>query len=108
MKTIQTLAKIGKIFSKKKIKAVYPAYYENDGTLVLMEGDTMKDDGLPEKGKNYIFVGTAQPDGSIFLERLYAKTEFNDDNYQKFIDYVANETGVDRERFNSSFEIDSD
>ncbi len=27
----------------------YPAYYENDGTLVLMEGDAMKDDGLPEK-----------------------------------------------------------
>ena len=92
----------------KVIKAVYPAYYENDGTLVLMEGETMKDDGLPEKGKNYIFVGTAQPDGSIFLESLYAKTEFNDANYQKFIDYVANETGVDRERFNSSFEIDSD
>ena len=36
----------------------------------------MKDDGLPEKGKNYIFVGTAQPDGSIFLESLYAKTEY--------------------------------
>ena len=57
----------------KAIKAAYPAYYENDGTLVLMEGDTMEDDGLPEKGKNYIFVGTAQPDGSIFLESLYAK-----------------------------------
>lgn len=92
----------------KEITAVYPAYYENDGTLVLMEGDAMKDDGLPEKGKNYIFVGTAQPDGSIFLESLYAKTEFNDANYQKFINYVANETGVDRERYNSSFEIDSD
>ena len=39
---------------------------------------------------------------------LYAKTEYNDDNYQKFIDYVVNETGVDRERFNSSFEIGSD
>ena len=92
----------------KEITAVYPAYYENDGTLVLMEGDAMKDDGLPEKGKNYIFVGTAQPDGSIFLESLYAKTEFNDANYQKFIDYVANETNVDREHFNSSFEIDPD
>jgi len=91
----------------KVIKAVYPAYYENDGTLDLMEGETMKDDGLPEKGKNYIFVGTVQPDGSIFLESLYAKTEYNDDNYQKFIDYVANETCVDRERFISSFEIDS-
>ena len=92
----------------KVIKAVYPAYYKNDGTLVLMEGETMKDDGLPEKGKNYIFVGTAQPDGSIFLESLYAKTEYNDDNYQRFIDYVANETSVDRERFISSFEIVSD
>ena len=92
----------------KEIKAVHPAYYENDGTLVLMEGDTMKDDGLPEIGRNYIFVGTAQPDGSIILESLYAKTEYNDDNYQQFIDYVANETSVDRERFISSFEIDSD
>ena len=90
------------------IKAVYPAYYENDGTLVLMEGETMKDDGLPEKGKNYIFVGTAQPDGSIFLESLYAKTEYNDDNYQRFIDYVANEKSVDRARYTSSFEIGSD
>ena len=60
----------------KVIKAVYPAYYENDG--------------------------------SIFLESLYAKTEYNDDNYQRFIDYVANETSVDRERFISSFEIVSD
>jgi len=58
-----------------------------------------------KEGKNYIFVGTAQPDGSIFLESLYAKTEYNDDNYQRFIDYVANETSVDRERFISSFEI---
>ena len=89
----------------KEIKAVYPAYYENDGTLVLMEGETLKDDGLPEKGRDYIFVGTAQQDGSILLESLYAKTEYSEDNYQKFIDYVANETGVDRERFNSSFEI---
>lgn len=92
----------------REIEAVYPAYYEDDGTLVLMEGDTMRDDGLPEKGRNYIFVGTAQPDGSILLESLYAKTEYNDDNYQKFTDYVTNETSVDRERFISSFEIDSD
>ena len=61
-----------------------------------------------KEGKNYIFVGTAQPDGSIFLESLYAKTEYNDDNHQRFIDYVANETSVDRERFISSFEIVSD
>ena len=92
----------------KEIKAAYPAYYEKDGALVLMEGDVLKDDGLPEKGKNYIFVGSAQPDGSILLESLYAKTEYNEDNYQKFIDYVTNETSVDRERFISSFEIDSD
>ena len=92
----------------KVIKAAYPAYYENDGTLVLMEGETMQDDGLPEKGKKYIFVGTAQPDGSILLESLYAKTEYNDDNYQRFLDYVAKETSVDRERFISSFEIGSD
>ena len=92
----------------KEIKAVYPAYYDEDGALVLMQGDVIKDDGLPEKGKKYIFVGTAQPDGGILLESLYAKTEYNDDSYQKFTDYVTNETGVDRERFISSFEIGSD
>ena len=91
----------------KVIKAAYPAYYENDGTLVLMEGETMQDNGLPEKGKKYIFVGTAQPDGRILIESLYAKTEYNDGNYQSFIDYVANETSVDRERFISLFEIGS-
>ena len=90
------------------IKATYPAYYEKDGTLVLMEGETMQDDGLPEKGRNYIFVGTAQPGGRILLESLYAKTEYNEDNYQKFIEYVANETSVDRERFISSFDTGSD
>ena len=91
-----------------EIKAIYPACYEKDGALVLMEGDVLKDDGLPEKGKDYIFVGNAQPDGSIFLESLYAKTEYNEDNYQKFLDYAANETSVDRERFHSSFETNSD
>ena len=91
-----------------EIKAIYPAYYEKDGTLVLMEGDVLKDDGLPEQGKNYIFVGSAQPDGSILLESLYAKTEYNEDNYQKFTEYAAKETSVDRERFPSSFELDSD
>ena len=55
-----------------------------------------------------MFVGTAQPDGSIILESLYAKTEYNDGNHRRLMDYVANETGVDRERFISSFEIDSD
>ena len=54
------------------------------------------------------FVGTAQPDGSILLESLYAKTEYSDDNYQRFLDYVAKETSVDRERFISSLEIGSD
>ena len=44
----------------------------------------------------------------IVVECLYAKTEYNDDNYQRFIDYVANETSVDRERFISSFEFVSD
>ena len=92
----------------EEIKAIYPAYYEKDGTLVLMEGDVSKDDGLPETGREYIFVGNAQPDGSILLESLYAKTEYNEDNQQKFLDYVANETSVDRERFHSSFEIGSD
>ena len=90
----------------KEIKAIYPAYYENDGTLVLMEGDALRDDSLPEKGKDYICVGTAQPDGSILLESLYAKTEYNDGNYTKFKAYLAHETSVDRERFHSSFEID--
>ncbi len=92
----------------KAIKAAFPAYYEKDGTLVLMEGETMRDDGLPEEGKNYIFVGTAQPDGRILLESLYAKTEYNDDSYQSFINYVANEKSVDRARYTSSFEIGSD
>ena len=92
----------------KEIKAAYPAYYEKDGTLVLMEGDTLKDDGLPEKGKDYIFVGSAQPDGSILLESLYAKTEYTGDSYRRFLEYVENETGVDRERFKSSFEIGPD
>ena len=65
---------------------------------------------MPEETDPYYIIGFADYVfiGSIFLESLYAKTEFNDANYQKFIDYVANETGVDRERFNSSFEIDSD
>ena len=77
----------------------YPAYYENDGTLVLMEGDTMEDDGLLEKGKNYIFVGTAQPDGSIFLESLYAKTEFNDDNYQRMTENMIEIKRANRNNF---------
>ena len=41
-----------------------------------------------KEGKNYIFVGTAQPDGSIFLESLYAKTDYNDDNYQALTENV--------------------
>lgn len=86
------------------VEVMYPAYYDKDGTLVLMEGDTRKDDGLPEKGKEYIFVGTAQPDGAIFLESLYAKADYSEENYLLYTDYVTNEKKVKRERFKSIYE----
>lgn len=46
----------------KEITAVYPAYYENDGTLVLMEGDTMKCRcGYFKKGQEFIVEDLCPP-----------------------------------------------
>lgn len=87
------------------IEADYPAYYREDGTLILMQGDYLKDDALPEMGKDYIFVGTGQPDGGLLLEALYAKAENTEENYQTYLDYVKNEEVVKRDRFKSRFEV---
>ena len=40
----------------KVIKAVYPAYYENDGTLVLMEGETIIINGFVQAGEQVVII----------------------------------------------------
>ena len=40
----------------KVIKAVYPAYYENDGTLVLMEGETIIINGVVQAGEQVVII----------------------------------------------------
>lgn len=88
----------------EQITAQYPAYYDSDGTLVLLQGDEITDTGLPEIDHSYIFLGIAQPDASIILSDLYAAVPYTDENYAEYKDYVENQTSIERKRYTSKYE----
>ena len=86
------------------IEVTYPGGYDEDGTLILHKGDHITDEGLPGIGETYIFMGVGQPDGTILLQDLYADIPYSEENKEKYLDYIANQDTVDRERFQSIYD----
>lgn len=81
---------------------------KRDGTMCLVvaempSGTMIRDTGLPEVGKQYIFLAYAQPDGSLTLSELFDNREYSEELYNEYKTYCENEIFFDRERFTSSF-----
>lgn len=86
------------------IEVIYPGGYYSDGTLILEKGDEIIDESLPDIDSTYIFVGIGQQNGEILLQTLYTDTIYNQDNKEKFLDYINNSEDVTRNRFKSKYE----
>ena len=75
-----------------------------DGTLLLYESDRIRDTGLPEVGKTYIFMAYAQSDGSLLLSEFYGNTEYTEESLAQFENYHQNQIVSERERFVSKYD----
>ena len=84
---------------------------KNDGTMLLIAAETpsgklVMDNGLPELGKQYVFLAYGQPDGSLTLSEIFDNREFNEELLEEYVDYVENEITFERERFVSEYDIE--
>ncbi len=75
-----------------------------DGTMLLMFSDRSKDTGLPEAGKQYIFLAYAQSDGSLTLSEFFDNRPYNEALLREYTDYCENEVPFDRTRFVSKYD----
>ena len=83
--------------------------FRKDGTMLLVSaevpgGGMIMDSGLPEEGKQYIFLAYAQPDGSLTLSEIFDNREYSEDLLTEYFDYVNNEIPFDRQRFTSTYD----
>lgn len=67
-----------------------------DLTMLLIaaetpSGELVMDSGLPEAGKQYVFLAYAQPDGSLTLSEIFDNREYNEELLAEYQDYVENE-----------------
>lgn len=77
---------------------------KKDGTMLLIAAETpngnlIMDNGLPEVGKQYIFLAYSQQDGSLTLSEILDNREYSEDLLAEYMDYVDNEIPYERERF---------
>lgn len=82
---------------------------KKDGTMLLIAAETpngklVLDNGLPEIGKQYVFLAYAQPDGSLTLSEIFDNREYDTRLLEEYTDYVENEIPYDRERFVSEYD----
>ena len=82
---------------------------KKDGTMLLVaaetpSGELIPDSGLPEIGKQYVFLAYAQPDGSLTLSEIFDNREYDARLLEEYTDYVENEIPYDRERFVSEYD----
>ena len=82
---------------------------KKDGTMLLVaaetpSGELIPDSGLPEIGKQYVFLAYAQPDGSLTLSEIFDNREYDARLLEEYMDYVENEIPYDRERFVSEYD----
>lgn len=75
-----------------------------DGTMLLMYSDRARDTGLPETGKQYIFLAYAQPDGSLTLSEFFDNRPYDEALLREYTDYCENEVPFDRTRFVSKYD----
>ena len=83
---------------------------KSDGTMLLAAAETpagelILDSGLPEIGKQYVFLAYAQPDGSLTLSEIFDNREYDARLLEEYADYVENEIPYDRERFVSAYDM---
>lgn len=79
-----------------------------DGTMLLVavetpNGKMVMDSGLPEVGKQYIFLAYTQQDGSLTLSEILDNREYSEELLAEYLDYVDNEIPFERERFVSEY-----
>lgn len=68
--------------------------------LVLYEGDK-----LPEQGKRYIFLATAQNDGSLLISGPTSNPEYSDELCEQYREAYRNEeVPLERPRFSSRYD----
>ena len=92
----------------EEIEASKMGGLKEDGTMYLVTvemptGIMIRDTGLPELGKQYIFLAYAQPDGSLTLSELFDNREYSEDLLKEYTDYYENEIVFERERFVSKY-----
>ena len=81
---------------------------KKDGTMLVVAAETpngkmVMDTGLPEVGKQYIFLAYTQPDGSLTLSEIFDNREYNEALLVEYLNYIENEISFDRERFVSEY-----
>ena len=77
---------------------------KKDGTMMLLFSDNSQDSGLPEVGKEYVFLAYAQADGSLTLSEFFDNRPYDSELLQEYLEYCSNEIPFDRLRFISSFD----
>ncbi|MCR5294509.1 MAG: hypothetical protein K6E30_04970 [Lachnospiraceae bacterium] len=82
---------------------------KKDGTMLLIaaeapDGSMILDNGLPELGKQYVFMTYGQPDGRLTLSEIFDNREFTQDLLNEYRDYVENEIPQDRDRYPSDYQ----
>ena len=83
--------------------------FKKDGTMLLVSaevpgGRIILDNGLPEVGRQYVFLAYAQPDGSLTLSEIFDNREYDEDILNEYIEYINHELPSDRERFASIYD----
>jgi len=68
-----------------------------DGTMLLVASGEKKDTGIPEDGRQYIFMANAQLDGSLLLSTFLDDRPYSAELLQEYLEYCENEIPSDEE-----------
>lgn len=60
---------------------------KKDGTMMLLFSDNKYDSGLPQEGKQYIFLAYAQRDGSLMLSEFFDNRPYDEELLEEYLDY---------------------
>ena len=83
--------------------------FKKDGTMLLIaaeapDGRMIMDNGLPEIGKQYVFMAYGQHDGRLTLSEIFDNREYDQILLDEYKDYVKNEIPQDRKRYPSDYQ----